>query len=65
MFYVKNLEGSVPQFTAQEPESYVEWFYGADAKFKKVDHILGKITVLKGQGLSSERLICTFMKWRL
>jgi hypothetical protein len=44
-------------------ESHAEWTRDVESRYKKkVDYITGKIVVLKGQGLSGERLICTFMQ---
>lgn len=52
-----------PSFTGQKLESYAEWTRSVESMYKKkVNYMTGKIVVLKGRGLSGERLICTFMQ---
>lgn len=54
--------GSALPFTGRASKYCVEWGFVAEARFKKVGYMLEKIAVLKGQGLSSEILIYTFMQ---
>jgi hypothetical protein len=43
-----------------------KWYYGAEARFKsKVEHLLKAVATLKQQGLTSVRLVRTFMQHRV
>lgn len=62
-FYVKNIDWSVPLFTERKLESHAEWTRDVESRYKKkVDYMTREIVVLKGQGLSGERLIHTLMQ---